>query len=641
MKCLQLSYRSIFLAVIILFIVGYSRAQAAGDSIIVLQIGGGDRYVINDHLHWFRTSEILDPDSVFSLFSGMGGKSLAPSSGIHSTFGNDHYWLSLKLQNSGSDNRTIYFQLNNPHLDSVRVFYQTPDGMKQLWETGATLPFDTRPYPYHDFVLPLKLTAGATEYFIIHTKKEGKIFSIKPELMDEDYFKGKEQRLYTIFGLFLGFMLFNVFVNLFLGVTLGDRIHYLYSLYVLAAMSWMFCSVGAEFQFVFPNHPEWFMLSQSITGAITMILMSLLAFVFLQLKDLRIKAKFVLQCATGLLLITLPVKLAVESFFPSFSHLKEFLLYSYLLSVAGIAVGIVWVAIVRIRQGFTPAWFYLSAMCYLTISILFACYRILRYGDLTELFSTPTNVQLGLLVETTIIFLGIIYRYNLMKGERIHLKQQLAKQELDMNRQVIVAQEDERRRLAQDLHDDVGATLSTLILHISNVPELPEWQTDFALNYNRKSLSIGKKALADLRNIAHDLLPRDLQVNGLFGTLNERLQSLRSITSLHLDLYTHGDDRAIGEELVLTLYRVVNELLNNVIKHAEATRASIDISFIGDEIILVVEDNGKGIKVDHRHLGMGIRNIESRVAFWGGTVNMDSNARGTTVIITIPNVQKA
>src|SRR5690606_1665258 len=99
----------------------------------------------------------------------------------------------------------------------------------------------------------------------------------------------------------------------------------------------------------------------------------------------------------------------------------------------------------------------------------------------------------------------------LLKKERTRLQKELAFQELEMNRQIIKAQEDERRRLAQDLHDDVGASLSTLMLHISNLPDIPVWNKETALRYNERSLAIGKKALKDLRSISHDLMPKDFK----------------------------------------------------------------------------------------------------------------------------------
>ena len=601
----------------------------------VLTVTELDKYAINDYFLWFKTRKEISPQLAFATFSSGEGKRMAPNDGLHATFENDYYWLSLHLVNSDPSSSTLYLQLNNPHLDRVKVFQKTDKGIIEIYKTGAIYPFSTRPYLFYDFVLPLTIPAEESTEFLIMVQEQGKIFSITPELMSANYFKSKEQKIYIIFGLFLGIMFFNMLVNIFLGISLGDNIHFLYCFYILSSIAWLFSSIAAEFQFIFPNHPQWFNLSQSITGAVTMILMSWLAYVFLKIKEQKFFAKIFLKSITWFLTALLPIKLVIEVFLPNQTQIIEWTLHAYLIGIAGIAIGIIWNVVVRIRQGFTPAWFYLVAMSYLIMSIIYTCFQILKSGNLIELFAAPTHIQIGLQVEALIIFLGIIYRYKQMKVERTKLRKLLDSQEFEMNKQIIYAQEEERRRLAQDLHDDVGATLSTLILHISNASIQSNLSKAYLLQFNKQSLLISQKALSDLRNISHDLLPLAYEANGLFSSLKDRINSLRKSTPIQLVLNTDGDEGKLKNSKAIILYRIINELLINAIKHAEAKEINIDI-VLAEEITLIVEDNGKGFDFSKTLKGIGIRNVKSRVAFLGGKVEFDSNKNGTSVIINVP-----
>lgn len=130
----------------------------------------------------------------------------------------------------------------------------------------------------------------------------------------------------------------------------------------------------------------------------------------------------------------------------------------------------------------------MAAVCFLAGSIFKTCYVILTTNDLSVLVSPPTSIQIGLIIESLIIFAGIIYRYSVLKKEK-ELAIKLTNQKLEMTQNIIAAQEEERKRLAQDLHDDLGATLSTLLLHITN-------QHDVTNNpYNERSIEITQKHL--------------------------------------------------------------------------------------------------------------------------------------------------
>jgi signal transduction histidine kinase len=104
--------------------------------------------------------------------------------------------------------------------------------------------------------------------------------------------------------------------------------------------------------------------------------------------------------------------------------------------------------------------------------------------------------------------------------------------------------------MAQDLHDDVGASISTLMLHISNLPLSPIGIKKMCVQYNERSLSIGKKALTDLRSISHDLMPKDFKNNGLTRMLHNRIEELKSSSSIYFSVTIEGDDTLFARNAV-------------------------------------------------------------------------------------------
>ncbi|MGJ7033541.1 sensor histidine kinase [Niabella hirudinis] len=601
-----------------------------------LIITGQEVYPVADYLHWMQTAQRMPADSAFYLLQNGAGRLLAPDISINSGFSSYYYWMTFTLQNRSDSSNALFYQFNNPYIDVIDIYLKTTAGFEKLWTQGSLFPFATRSYPYHDFVFPISMEAGQSATYLIMAEKRGELFSTKPELMSARHFKKKEQNLYLVFGTIMGMMLFNILINIFLGISLKDRIHFLYALYVCVALIWFFSSMGIDYQLFFPNHPAWFQQSQGITGAVTMVLMAQLATVFLKLKQTKARAYTFLTIAKWVLILILPVKIGVYTGVPYYSVLKKIVMNIYLLAVAGIALGMIWAAILRIRQGFKPAWFFLAAMFYLAFSIAKTCYIIIGRGDVSELVSPPTNIQQGIIIETIIIFIGIIYRYNLFKNEKETLRLALAGQQLQMAQQIVSAQEEERKRLAQDLHDDVGATLSSLLLHITNPPETGSPATPAVQQHYERSTSITKKALTDLRNISHNLLPKDLTTLYLFQELKNRMDVLNSFGATRFAISTDGDDTKLNEMQTVTLYRVINELVNNIVKHAKASQANIDITIADEQITLVVEDNGIGFTTGKTAAGIGLKNISSRVAFLNGTINIDTNRQGTTIIIVIP-----
>ncbi|MDO7877518.1 tetratricopeptide repeat protein [Hymenobacter sp. ASUV-10] len=207
---------------------------------------------------------------------------------------------------------------------------------------------------------------------------------------------------------------------------------------------------------------------------------------------------------------------------------------------------------------------------------------------------------------------------------------------------VLDAEEAERRRIGADLHDGVGQMLSVVKLNVDALNE--ELQTALSPDQSRRftdALDLVDESVREVRSISHNLLPNALIKRGLALAVREFLDTMqRSARRLRIRLETLGlDDTRLDPAVESALYRVIQELVQNIVKHAQATEMDLQLIRHPGELTLLVEDNGIGFDLATLgpEVGIGLRNIESRVSYLGGTLHVDSRpGRGTTVTATVP-----
>ncbi|REC42882.1 ATP-binding protein [Chryseobacterium pennipullorum] len=200
---------------------------------------------------------------------------------------------------------------------------------------------------------------------------------------------------------------------------------------------------------------------------------------------------------------------------------------------------------------------------------------------------------------------------------------------------LLEGQEQERGRLARDLHDGLGGLLSGTKLQLSSLDPHQSGALEEGIS---KSINQIDGAVEELRRVAHNLMPDLLMKYGLEVAIREFASRMSSaVLEVHTEFISYTN--SISEEKQLILYRIIQELVNNAIKHAQTSEIIIQISEEENVLHLTVEDNGKGF--DHAGLSLrktaGFHNIESRVQFLKGTMNITSELNiGTSIELQIP-----
>lgn len=213
----------------------------------------------------------------------------------------------------------------------------------------------------------------------------------------------------------------------------------------------------------------------------------------------------------------------------------------------------------------------------------------------------------------------------------------LKEQELTTIDAMIEGQEKERQRIANDLHDDLGGLMATVKLHFDSLHSKVKDDTD---ELYKKTNTLIDEAYRKIRAIAHAKNSGVIAKQGLLKAVEQMATKVSSANNITIEVKDFGLDNRMENSLELTLFRIIQELIANIIKHAQATRAHIHLTNHGDTLNILVEDNGVGFKdpkIIVNSEGMGLKSIDKRVAHLEGTLHIESEpGKGATVIIDIP-----
>ncbi len=240
------------------------------------------------------------------------------------------------------------------------------------------------------------------------------------------------------------------------------------------------------------------------------------------------------------------------------------------------------------------------------------------------------------LIAIGVVLLSQQFRKNLYR-QQLQQEELKNKHQLELLRSSIQAQEEERKRIAQDMHDELGATLSITRMHLLQAERLHGTDSNQLLTDLQTIRSLTESSLESMRRISHELMPAQLEKFGLVKTLETVTEQLNSTGNIEINLHTPQDLNSVDLAVQLDLYRIFMELINNTLKHAEADEITIELSLEEQALKGSYTDNGKGIDPENIGLGLGHKNMEGRISSVGGTIEIGNNDHGNfQAVLSIP-----
>jgi two-component system, NarL family, sensor kinase len=233
--------------------------------------------------------------------------------------------------------------------------------------------------------------------------------------------------------------------------------------------------------------------------------------------------------------------------------------------------------------------------------------------------------------------LGYLFFNRRKLQQEAKLQAEVARQQELATQAVLEAEERERKRIASDLHDGVGQTVMALKMNLAGINDYIEFKNEKAKNIFEKALDLATESAKEVRSISHQMMPNALLKSGLVTALREFISKVEA-NQLKINLSVNNLNQSIDPNIEKVLYRVIQESVTNVVKHAQASELNIQLSKNQKFIEATIEDNGLGFDSTKKDFeGIGLKNIRDRVAFLKGTVDISSQkGKGTLLAISIP-----
>ncbi len=247
------------------------------------------------------------------------------------------------------------------------------------------------------------------------------------------------------------------------------------------------------------------------------------------------------------------------------------------------------------------------------------------------------NIIIGIAAFLIAIIL-LLYNRNRLKQKNKY-QAELNRQQQEVLGTTIAVQDQERKRIAEDLHDGLGSILSAAKLKLSDM------ETDLDGDKKEKledGLSLIDEAVNEMKNIAYNMMPATLSRLGLEAALQNLFTRLSKRSGLKIHYTVFGFSKRLEESAELGIYRIVLECINNTVKHAEAENVTVQLLQYPDYINITIEDDGKGFawSSSAAFSGNGLNNIASRVKNLKGNFDIDTQpGKGTTILVDIPYPQ--
>lgn len=256
-------------------------------------------------------------------------------------------------------------------------------------------------------------------------------------------------------------------------------------------------------------------------------------------------------------------------------------------------------------------------------------------GQINFLEALLPLIGVVFVIAVGVVLLTQQFRKNLIR-QKLEKEELKSRHQSELLRSIIETQEEERRRIALDMHDELGATLSITRMHLLQA-EREFGETSAKLAHDLENIrKLTENSLASMRRISHELMPPQLKTFGLVKTLESFAEQINSAGSVSLTLTTEQFTQKHSWPVKLALYRVLLELTNNTIKHSGATGIKMNLKDTHNEISVNYSDNGSGFNAENK-VGMGLKNIEGRITSLGGTVQFGNTPEGgISVTIYLP-----
>lgn len=507
-----------------------------------------------------------------------------------------------------------YVSINNPHVNFLKCWIVlNGQTIKSFTLTGDNLPFKSRGIPVTNFVFPIKGVDYAGAELLILADKRFTNLSMPIDFQTKDAYANSLQIQNLVWGTVIGIFIFIFLLNLFLASLLKLKLFLWYAILQASMIIYLLADSGLSYKLFYPNIPTLNDLVRPFSLAFGIIPLILFFNILMDLKHKLPKLldfnKLVLLCYIPLYLIAIisasSGDYAIQGLWLQINKvLGPLLLLTLLIEAA-------YCNYCKIRYSI------FALISYVGSTAFFITYSLHQNEIITDNFFNSKSNYWGLIWELTVMSIALSFRYKYSQSETENLAKKNRIQQEQLFSGTVAFQEKEMQRFSSLLHDSIGANLGLLRLEADHMPLTENGRAQLANHITQ----LGN----EVRIMSHRLSPILLEEKGLVIAIEETVERIKRSGTIDIQFEWIGDREKINTQYAILMYRITQELLQNLIKHSEAKSAFLQIMAQEKLVSIYLEDDGVGFNLNEPLAGVGIKSIEKLTELLNGRFNINSS----------------
>ncbi|KQC30701.1 sensor histidine kinase [Flagellimonas eckloniae] len=612
---MRINCYKVFWFVFFLFFIGLFPIKA--NDTIVLQ-----KAQITKNLKDFSTVFISEKKA--SIFSFETLNHFTPLKGDRSFFYLDFdvasAYSKYTIKNDSENEKEIVFSFSYPFLEDVKLYKAVQGKLILEGEIGIQ---NLKQAVERTWKITIRLLPNEiASYFLVFTKSKGKPLATDITLRDSNTDSRTSGFQNLGIGLYLGLVLLSLLFTSFIFILAKRSLFLWYGLYLVVLAIFMVSYLGYT-NVLLP------LQKLDVGRAIYVISIELSTAIFVLFAQQILMAKKYLPKLKK----SVEVVIIFQVAFRIFLHFVANSLYAgqvklfmklWYVTILFLVVAVIVEIFVYLRHNkrvgsyFAVSYLFMAfGSAALVLHHSFGLLKLSFYG-LPGIFYASA-IEIFFLTAALTIVVGQIYH------ERNTLSEKLVLQQQKFLNAFVQGQEEERKRVGGELHDNIGSKVASLKRLFSAKYSDEKMQKEF------------DDICEDVRTVAHSITPAEISLVGLSGAIDELLETVEKTEQLTINFNTFQFPENLDEGLATHLFRIVQELLQNVIKHANASLVNIQLFGHKNSITLSFEDDGQGVFEKKKNVGIGLKSVQSRVVQMNGQFLFDSiQDKGTSVLVIIP-----
>lgn len=564
------------------------------------------------------TQEELTPEQVYTKFSNEEGNKGNSSAGFTANI----FWIAFTVRNASSETREKILEIDNPQIDWLYIYEIDSSGkVQEVAETGDKFLFAQRPLLHRNFAIPLAFNHAATTTILIKIDKRNSSLNFPVYLWDVNTFHEKTYNDNLWFGVFFGIILLCLAYAFMAFLFLRTALYGWYFALVLVSGLYLFTAHGFSFEYLYPTVLDFNSYFRVYLIVALFLCMSQFSERFLSIPHYQpLIHKIVIGILIFLGCVALTSMVALE--YMTRNGIWIIPIINSLMLLGGSLL--IYGAIRTFKKQPVTVIIYFSAWGSLIFSYLIMTAS--EFGIIPVEKFAVNPVLIGSSLETFLFSIGLTYQIRTVYNERNQLSRTMARQQKELLKAYVEGTEKERERISRELHDDIGSRLGSLKRFISTGNahnQTIEQQIDILCN--------------DVRSMSHQLAPPSMRITGLRQLVQQFVEDVRLREALRIDVQFYDIPENLSVETTHHLFRIVQETLNNVLKHAQANEVDVQFFVHDQELVMTIEDNGSGFEMKNNSKGIGLQNIKARTESLNGSLEISSQpGNGTSIMIKIP-----